>query len=204
MKLNLNEQGLIPAIAQDEKTGEVLMLAYMNPESLKRTFESGQAWFYSRSRQELWHKGAISGNHIKVSKVIADCENNSLLLKSTPTGPACHTGKPNCYFQEVKKGDAEFEKKPGNMMEELYGVIESRKKEKPEGSYVAKLLSQGVDRIGKKVIEEAGEAVIAAKNGVREEIVHEVADLWFHSLVLLSSAGLTPNDIWQELEKRRK
>ena len=204
MKLNLNEQGLIPAIAQDEKTGDVLTLAYMNPESLKRTLESGEAWFYSRSRQELWHKGATSGNYIKVKKVLVDCENNSLLLKSAPTGPACHTGKPNCYFQELKKGEAEFESKPGNMMEELFGVIESRKREKPEGSYVAKLLKEGTDRIGKKVIEEAGEAVIAAKNGVRDEVVHEVADLWFHSLVLLSHAGLTPKDIWQELEKRRK
>ena len=204
MKLNLNERGLIPAIAQDEKTGQVLIVAYANPEAVLRTLESGEAWFYSRSRQELWHKGETSGNVIKVNEVQVDCEGNSLIYRGEPTGPACHTGKPTCFFQTVEAKGLEFVDADRDVVDELFAVIESRKRDAPEDSYVAKLLSEGVDRIGKKVIEEAGETVIAAKNGVREETIHEVADLWFHSLILLSHAGLTPDDIKEELRSRRK
>lgn len=216
MKLKLNDQGLIPAIAQDERSGEVLMLGYMSPGSLRRTLESGEAWFYSRSRQELWHKGEVSGNYIKVNSVQVDCDNDTLLLKSNPTGPVCHTGKPTCFFQgslDPVKDELEFETPSGSasvsdtsrgIVDELFEVIEGRKKAAPEGSYVGKLLQGGIDRIGKKVIEEAGETVIAAKNGVPAETIHEVADLWFHSLVLLSASGLTPADVWQELRSRRK
>lgn len=204
MKLKLNEQGLIPAIAQDEKTGKVLMVAYMSPESLRRTIETGEAWFYSRSRKELWRKGDTSGNVIKVSKIEVDCDHDTLILGSTPTGPVCHTGNPTCFFEDIGGAELEFAAPPAAVIDELFQVIEGRKSQAPEGSYVAKLLHGGVDRIGKKVIEEAGEAVIAAKNGVRDQTVYEIADLWFHSLVLLSSAGLTPNDIWEELRSRRK
>ena len=204
MKLKLNEQGLIPAIAQDEKTGQVLMMGYMSPGSLRRTLASGEAWFYSRSRQELWHKGQVSGNFIKVNSVHVDCDNDTLLLKSVPTGPVCHTEAPSCFFQEIGGPEPEFERTSPHIVDELFDVIEQRKQEAPEGSYVAKLLSEGIDRIAKKVIEEAGETVIAAKNGVAEETVHEVADLWFHSLVLLSAVGLKPEEIWTELRNRRK
>ena len=204
MKLNLNERGLIPAIAQDEKTGRVLIVAYATPEAVRRTLESGEAWFYSRSRRELWHKGETSGNVIKVSEVQVDCEGNSLIYRGEPTGPACHTGKPTCFFQTVEANGLDFVDSDRDVVDELFAVIESRKRDAPEGSYVAKLLGEGVDRIGKKVIEEAGETVIAAKNGVREQTVHEVADLWFHSLILLSHAGLTPEDIKEELRSRRK
>ncbi len=204
MKLKLNDQGLIPAIAQDEKTGEVLMLGYMSPGSLRRTLESGEAWFYSRSRQELWHKGEVSGNFIKVRRVEVDCDHDTLLLVSAPSGPVCHTGKPTCFFQEIDQGELDFEAPSQSVVDELFQVIESRKTAPPQGSYVAQLLNEGIDRIGKKVIEEAGETVIAAKNGDRAEIVHEVADLWFHSLVLLSSVGLAPQDVWEELRSRRK
>ena len=209
MKLKLNDQGLIPAIAQDERSGEVLMLGYMSPGSLRRTLESGEAWFYSRSRQELWHKGEVSGNYIKVNSVQVDGDNDTLLLKSAPTGPVCHTGKPTCFFQgslDPAKDELEFETPSGSssVLDELFEVIEGRKTSPPEGSYVGKLLQGGIDRIGKKVIEEAGETVIAAKNGVPAETIHEVADLWFHSLVLLSASGLTPADVWQELRSRRK
>ena len=204
MKLNLNERGLIPAIAQDEKTGQVLIVAYANPEAVLRTLESGEAWFYSRSRQELWHKGETSGNVIKVNEVQVDCEGNSLIYRGEPTGPACHTGKPTCFFQTVEAKGLEFVDSDRDVVDELFAVIESRKRDAPADSYVAKLLNEGVDRIGKKVIEEAGETVIAAKNGVREETIHEVADLWFHSLILLSHAGLTPDDIKEELRSRRK
>ena len=204
MKLRLTEQGLIPAIAQDERTGEVLMVAHMDREALRRTLDTGEAWFYSRSRAELWHKGETSGNVIKVSRIVVDCDGDVLLLKSTPTGPACHTGKPTCFFQTLESLPAETEEQGPHVVEELFGVIEGRKQESPEGSYVAKLLWEGVDRIGKKVIEEAGETVIAAKNNSPEELTHEVADLWFHSLILLSWAGLSPEDIWEELRSRRK
>lgn len=203
MKLKLNEQGLIPAVAQDEKTGEVLMVAWMSPGSLRRTLASGEAWFYSRSRQELWHKGEVSGNFIKVHGVQVDCDADTLLLKSAPTGPVCHTGKPTCFFQDLQ-GEPEFERPPAHIIDELFEVIEGRKTEAPEGSYVAKLLKQGVDRIGKKVLEEAGETVIAAKNNVPQETISELADLWFHSLVLLSHLGLKPQDVWDELRRRRK
>ena len=204
MKLKLNEQGLIPAIAQDEQSGEVLMLGYMSPGSLSRTLASGEAWFYSRSRQELWHKGEVSGNFIKVNRVQVDCDNDTLLLKSAPTGPVCHTGQPTCFFQDMEGGEPEFEAPAAHIVDELFQVIEQRKRESPEGSYVAKLLAEGVDRIAKKVIEEAGETAIAAKNEVAAETVHEVADLWFHSLILLSCVGLKPEDIWEELRGRRK
>ncbi len=204
MKLKLNEQGLIPAIVQHEATGEVLMFAHMTPGSLRRTIDSGEAWFYSRSREELWHKGETSGNLIQVKKVEVDCDQDVLLLKSQPTGPVCHTGKPTCFFQELDPNGLEYERPAQHIVDELYGVIESRKQNPPEGSYVGQLLREGIDRIGKKVIEEAAETVIAAKNGKTDELTHEVADLWFHSLVLMASAGLTPEDVWAELRRRRK
>ena len=137
---------------------------------MRRTLESGEAWFYSRSRQELWHKGETSGNVIKVNEVQVDCEGNSLIYRGEPTGPACHTGKPTCFFQTVEAKGLEFVDTDRDVVDELFAVIESRKRDAPEGSYVAKLLSEGVDRIGKKVIEEAGETVIAAKNGAADEI----------------------------------
>lgn len=205
MKLKLNEQGLIPAIAQDQDTGKVLMVAYMSPESLRMTLESGEATFYSRSRQSLWRKGETSGNVIKVHSIEVDCDFDTLILKSSPTGPACHTGAETCFFQGLTANEKlEFEAPAAQVLDELFQVIESRKSGGPQGSYVAKLLHEGMDRIGKKVIEEAGETVIAAKNGIKEETVHEVADLWFHSLVLLSASNLTPDDIWKELQSRRK
>ena len=203
MKLKLNQQGLIPAVAQDEKSGEVLMVAYMSPESLRRTVESGEAWFFSRSRMALWQKGETSGNVIKVSKIEVDCDADTLVLKCAPTGPVCHTGNPTCFFQELEPEDLEYDTPAVHVLEELFEVIESRKHSAPQGSYVAKLLHEGMDRIGKKVIEEAGETVIAGKNGIPAETIHEVADLWFHSLILLSASGLSPADIWKELESRR-
>ncbi len=127
-----------------------------------------------------------------------------LLLKGQPTGPVCHTGQPTCFFQDLEPAGLTYERPAPHIVDELYEVIESRKRNPPADSYVGKLLREGVDRIGKKVIEEAGESVIAAKNGKKDELVHEVADLWFHSLVLMASAGLAPADVWAELKKRRK
>jgi len=209
--LNFDEKGLIPTIMQDANTGEVLTLAYMNEESLRRTLASGQAWFYSRSRQELWHKGETSGNFLNVRSIFVDCEANALLLKVEPTGPACHTGNRTCFFQqlsdaEVREGESSPQQASAGpeILSELFEVIQERQRTKPEGSYVSSLLEEGLDRIAKKVVEEAGETVIAAKNQEPQQTVGEVADLWFHTLVLLAACGLPPQAVWEELRRRRR
>ncbi|MBI4300165.1 MAG: bifunctional phosphoribosyl-AMP cyclohydrolase/phosphoribosyl-ATP diphosphatase HisIE [Chloroflexi bacterium] len=216
--LDFVSQPLIPAIVQDARTGVVLMLAYMNAEALAQTLQTGDAWFYSRSRKELWHKGETSGNYLRVRGILADCDGDAILLQVEPAGPACHTGKQSCFFQRVEAAtgepgyalfelpDEQIAQLPSRaeVLAELFEVIEGRKRELPEGSYVASLFKNGIDRISKKVIEEAGEAVIAAKNNDRGETIYEVADLWFHSLVLLSACGLSPKEIWEELSKRRR
>lgn len=203
--LKLNEKGLIPAIVQDAASGRVLMLGYMDAEALRRTLEQGQVWFYSRSRGELWHKGATSGSYLNLRSIVADCDEDALLLRVEATGPACHTGAQSCFFNEVKSAETQKSESQGaSILDELYRIILERKALKPQGSYVAGLLEGGIDRISKKVIEEAGEAVIAAKNAEAQPLAAEVADLWFHSLVLLAASGLEPEDVWRELRARRK
>jgi phosphoribosyl-ATP pyrophosphohydrolase/phosphoribosyl-AMP cyclohydrolase len=212
--LNFDEKGLIPAIAQDANTGEVLMLAYMNEESLRRTLASGQAWFYSRSRQELWHKGETSGSFLNIRSIFIDCDADTLLLKAEPTGPVCHTGNRTCFFQELSELEVKEEAPPSTqtsagpeILGELFGVIQERQRNKPEGSYVSSLLEEGIDKVAKKIVEEAGETVIAAKNqsfSEGQQVVGEVADLWFHTLVLLAACGLSPQDVWEELRRRRR
>ena len=202
--IKLDDKGLVPAIVQDADTGRVLTLAYMNQESLERTRASGQVWFYSRSRQELWHKGETSGNYLNVRSISVDCDGDALLIAAEPTGPACHTGEMSCFFEELPDETPEFERPPGDMMAELFQLIEQRKRDKPKGSYVSKLLKKGPRKIGKKVVEEAGEAVIAALDEGRERTVSEVADLWFHTLVLLASVDATPEQVFEELRGRQK
>lgn len=203
--IKLDDKGLVPAIVQDDATGRVLTLAYMNEESIKRTIASGQVWFYSRSRKELWHKGATSGNYLNVKSLSIDCDGDAVLIRADPTGPACHTGEESCFFQTMPAdNELEFDKKALPVLEELFQVIQQRKVEKPKGSYVAELLSEGRGRVGQKVIEEAGESAIAAVEGDREQITREIADLWFHSLVLLAACDLTPEDVWEELRSRRR
>ena len=202
--IKLDDKGLVPAIVQDAGTGRILTLAYMNEESLERTRASGQVWFYSRSRQELWHKGETSGNYLNVRNISLDCDGDALLIEAEPTGPACHTGETSCFFGEMPPDKPEFERAFGNDFTELFEVIEQRKRDKPKGSYVAKLLKKGPKKIGKKVVEEAGEVVIAALNEGRERTVSEVADLWFHSLVILASVDATPEDVFEELRSRQK
>lgn len=205
MTIKLDASGLVPAIVQDADSGEILMMAWMNETSLRKTLETKQAWFYSRSRKELWHKGDTSGSFINVSSVAVDCDGDTILVKGKATGPVCHTGNKTCFFQgELTENNLSFESAEENELDHLFKTIEQRKRDKPEGSYVAALMKQGVDRISKKVIEEAGETVIAAKNHVHSEIAWEVADLWFHSLILLSYEGMTPEDIYEELRKRRR
>jgi phosphoribosyl-ATP pyrophosphohydrolase/phosphoribosyl-AMP cyclohydrolase len=202
-RIQLDEKGLVPAIAQNAATGEVLMLGYMNPGSVKRTLEGGDVWFYSRSRSELWHKGEVSGNYMRVKSVAVDCDGDTVLLKVDPEGPICHTGNPNCFFTPVEELP-EFDrvdKGPG-VLEELFAVIQDRKKEMPDGSYTAGLFREGIDRISQKVIEEAGEAAIAGVKGDSGQLSRELADLIYHALVLVSASGGRPEDIWRELRAR--
>ncbi len=204
--LKPDAKGLVPAIAQDAKTGQVLMLAYVNQDSLRRTLDSHEAWFYSRSRQELWHKGEVSGNFIKVQSVAVDCDGDTLLFRSEPTGPACHTGEKTCFFRDLTKDNYEFAPPSGAgaVLEELAQVIAERKASMPQGSYTASLFKEGIEKVAQKVIEEAGEAAIAGVKQTKERVVLEVADLWFHSLVLLASRDVSPEEVWEELRKRRK
>ncbi len=205
MKVKLNEQGLIPAIAQDINTGQVLMMGYMNPGSLKRTVEGVQVWFYSRSREDLWHKGEVSGNYLNLREAWLDCDGDTILLKVEPDGPACHTGDTSCFFTLMDGLPDEYEvteSGPG-ILDELFGVIRDRQRDQPEDSYTAKLLQEGTGRIAQKVIEEAGETAIAAVQGDNENLPKEVADLIYHSMVLLAAAGVPPKAVWEELRNRR-
>ena len=202
--IKLDTNGLFPAIVQDIKTNEVLMLGYMSPGSLKRTLDGGQVWFYSRSRQELWKKGEISGNFIDFKEAFLDCDGDTLLLKVEPTGPVCHTGQQTCFFEKL---DDNPEYQPYNtgsgILEELFSTIQDRKTEKPTNSYTVQLLEAGVPRIAQKVIEEAGETALSASIGDIASVPEELADLLYHTLVLLSATGVKPEDVWDVLRKRR-
>ena len=206
MKVKLNEQGLVPAIAQDINTNQVLMLGYMNPGSIKRTVEGVQVWFYSRSREDLWHKGEVSGNYLNLKEAWLDCDGDTLLLKVEPDGPACHTGETSCFFNPLEglpEGYEDTDTGPG-ILAELFALVQDRQREMPEGSYTAKLLEEGVPRIAQKVIEEAGETAIAAVHGDMEQIPSEIADLLYHTLVLMAASGVKPEEVWAELRERRK
>jgi phosphoribosyl-ATP pyrophosphohydrolase/phosphoribosyl-AMP cyclohydrolase len=201
-QVKFDQAGLVPAVIQHAESGQVLMLGYMNAESLKRTMESGLVWFYSRSRQRLWQKGETSNNVLRVRSVTVDCDGDTVLVQADPAGPTCHTGEPSCFFTPLTSSESSppsFE-----VADELFQTILQRIRENPEGSYVSKLVASGVDRVSKKVGEEATEVVIAAKNHDKDEIAREMADLWFHSMVLLASEGMTPADVWAELHRRRK
>ncbi len=206
MEIKLDDKGLIPTIIQDAKTGQVLTHAYMSPESLRRTLESDQVWFYSRSRQELWHKGATSGNYLNVKEVRTDCDADAILVKVEPTGPACHTGETSCFFTPVEEEPSGYKRTEGGVgiLEELFAVIQARKETMPEDSYTARLLKEGTPKVAQKVVEEAGETAIAATQGDKEQLIREVADLLYHSLVLLAASGVRPKAVWQELASRRR
>jgi len=196
--IKFDELGLAPAIVQDAHTREVLMLAYMNEESLARTLETGQTWFWSRSRNELWHKGATSGNTQQVVTVSTDCDHDTILVLVEPAGPACHTGTRSCFDLQLA------EQHPGGLLHELYELIKSRKAERPEGSYTAYLFDKGLDKILKKFGEEAAETIIAAKNEDKQQLVAETADLLYHLLVLLVEREVNLDDVRNELAQRRK
>lgn len=200
--VKFDRAGLVPAVIQHAESGQVLMLGYMNAESLQRTLDSKLVWFYSRSRQQLWQKGETSDNVLRVRSVALDCDGDTILVQADPAGPTCHTGQRSCFFTPLSSGAAtppSFE-----VAQDLFETILQRIREQPDGSYVSKLVASGVDRVSKKVGEEATEVVIAAKNHDKDEIAREMADLWFHSMVLLASEGMSPADVWAELHRRRK
>ena len=204
MVLNLDAKGLIPAIVQDASTGQVLTMAYMSPDSLKLTLEEGQVWFYSRSRENLWHKGETSGNFLELKQALVDCDGDTLLIKAKPSGPTCHTGNESCFFQQLEPDPSyQTEAKGPNILDELYAVIQDRKRQSPETSYTAKLVDSGISRIAQKVIEEAGEVSLAAATQDKDSIPSEIADLLYHVLVLLSASDTRPEQVWEELRRRR-
>ena len=187
--------GLIPAIVQDARTREVLTVAYMNKEALQLTIERRQTYFWSRSRQQLWHKGETSGNYQNVKKVSLDCDSDAVLVEVEPLGPACHTGSYSCFGTE-----------PGldSILQELYAIVEGRKEKRPDGSYTTYLFNSGLDKILKKVGEEATETIVAAKNADPHRLASETSDLLYHLLVMLVERGVTLDEILTELRARRK
>lgn len=197
-EVNFDEKGLVPAIIQDITTNEVLMLGYMNEEALRKTIETGKTWFWSRSRQKLWNKGETSGNYHEVISIVLDCDNDTILVKVRPYGPTCHTGNYTCFYKEENKIPS------SSVITEVYNVIMERKKTMPENSYVAKKMKEGIDRILKKVAEEAGEFIIASKNKDEKEIIYELGDLIFHSLLVLGYLDIPVEKLYEELKSRRK
>jgi phosphoribosyl-ATP pyrophosphohydrolase/phosphoribosyl-AMP cyclohydrolase len=194
--------GLIPAIVQHARSGEVLMLGYMNEEALRLTQESGMVTFWSRSRGELWRKGETSGNVLRLVEIRQDCDGDTLLVLAEPAGPTCHTGRPSCFHRTLDGQIIDKRVPHGIILAHLADVIHERRNASTSQSYTQKLLQGGVDRIGKKIGEEAAEVIIAAKNNVADELVYELADLFYHSLVLLENQHVSLEAVWQELQRR--
>ncbi|MDR1698983.1 MAG: bifunctional phosphoribosyl-AMP cyclohydrolase/phosphoribosyl-ATP diphosphatase HisIE [Prevotellaceae bacterium] len=197
--MNINFEklgGLVPAIIQDNLTGKVLMLGFMNAEALAKTQESGQVTFFSRTKNRLWTKGEESGNFLHVVSIAADCDNDTLLIKANPVGPVCHTGADTCWG-EKNESDLFF-------LKHLQDFIEQRYREMPEKSYTTSLFKEGVNRMAQKVGEEAVETVIEAVNGTDEGFLYEASDLIYHLVVLLTSKGYRIDDLAKELKKRHK
>ncbi len=212
--LRFDASGLIPAIAQDAEDGQVLMHAYMDREALSRTLETGLAHYYSRSRRRLWQKGEESGHVQRVRAILYDCDADTLLLKVEQVVAACHTGHRSCFYRQLSAPGGTPAEAPERrfdpaavyaglgILAEVFGVIQDRKRRRPEGSYVASLFAKGPDQVLKKVGEEAAEVLLASKSEDRGQIIYEMADLWFHSLVLLAQYGIRPEEIAQELGRR--
>ncbi len=194
-KLKFDEKGLIPAIVQDANTGVVLMQAYMNRESLEETLKSGKVCFFSRSRQKLWTKGEESGNFLYLKTILADCDNDSLLVKAVPAGPTCHTGTDTCWGEVNREADFLFF---------LQRYLQKRKDDSPEISYTARLIQKGINKVAQKVGEEAVELVIEAKDDNEDLFLNEAADLMYHYIVLLIAKGYGLEDVIKVLEGRHK
>lgn len=190
--------GMIPAVVQDVKTKQVLMLAYVNEEAYDRMLETHETCFYSRSRQELWHKGETSGHYQYIKGMQLDCDLDTLLIEVEQVGAACHTGSYSCFFNDIMPYDMT------DVATSLYDTIEDRKAHSVEKSYTNYLLDQGIDKICKKVGEEATETVIAAKNDDQDDLIGEIGDLYYHVMVLMAARGITPTDVETLLKKRHQ
>lgn len=207
--IKFDAQGLVPAIIQDANTLQVLMLAYVNAESLQRTIATNETWFWSRSRLSFWHKGETSGNKQRVVDVSMDCDHDAIRILVVPEGPACHTGAQSCFHNELQDAPVSDNQKSqrqtdlGAILNNLYALVESRKRERPDGSYTTYLFDQGLDKILKKVGEESAETIIAAKSEDSGALVREASDLLYHLIVLLVERGLTLEQISGELSVRR-
>ena len=200
--LKWGSSGLIPAVVQDAVTGEVLTVAYMSRESLEKSLAIGETVFFSRSRQELWHKGATSGNTQKVVSLMADCDKDALVVRVLPRGPACHTGARTCFFEAVEDFPADKGHSPGLVLGELERRIADRKLNRPESSYTAELFAGGIRHILQKVGEESVETILAGMSGDRRETVREVSDLIYHLLVMLKDMDISLEEIAAELHSR--
>ena len=220
--LRYDDRGLAPAVVQDARDGTVLMLGYMNAEALARTMESGDVHFWSRSRGALWLKGETSGNYLRLVEIRLDCDGDALLIRALPEGPTCHTGERSCFSRRLPATVVHpepiaavlAETEPGlsldvpagmamaTALDRLWATIEARRRAPEPGSYTNHLLDAGVDRIGRKIGEEAAETIIAAKNESRLELGREVADLFYHALVLLAARGVSLQDVYAELDAR--
>ena len=200
-KIRYNDQGLVPAIAQDYLDGTILMMAWMSRESLEKTLQMGETWYWSRSRQELWHKGATSGHIQRVKGIRYDCDSDALLVTVEQLGDiACHTGERSCFHQVDQQKIAP----PGDMLSEVFSVIRDRRDHPSESSYTSKLLAGGDNKILKKIGEEAAEVVMACKDDDSDAIAGEVADLFYHSLVALAYHGVELRDVYRKLAERRR
>ncbi len=197
-KLKFDKKGLIPAIVIDAQTNKVLTLAYMNEESLKISLEKKLTCFYSRSRQELWLKGETSGNYQHIVKIVADCDSDALCVYVKKDGPACHTGSDSCFNDVLFESEEEGVFSP----EALFEMIKGRKTEKKEGSYTTYLFEKGIDKILKKVGEECTEVIIASKDNDKKETIYEIADLYYHVMVMMVEMGIDVDDVLCELASR--
>lgn len=229
--LRFDADGLVTAVAQDARTGEVLMVAHMTRDALRRTLETGEAWYWSRSRGRLWRKGEQSGHTQRVAAVEADCDGDAVLLRVDAAGPACHTGHRSCFYRRIGQRDGEPVIEPergpapagseahparapgeftgargpgAGILDEIAAVLAERRANPREGSYTSRLFAEGLTRLNEKVMEEAAEVTRAARKETRERVVQETADLWFHSLALLAFLGVDPDAVLVELAARRR
>ena len=209
--IQFDAHGLVPVVVQEENN-QVLMLAYMNREALEKTIETGAAWYYSRSRKKLWKKGETSGNVQRVQELSYDCDGDTLLLRVKQSGVACHTGSYSCFSgrklyhaseNSIVPVDAKDDMPLAEILSDLYQVIQSRRLHPVEGSYTNYLFDKGQDKILKKLGEETAETIIASKNNIREDVLYEMGDLWYHCLVLLAYHNMTPEDLLEELKRRQ-
>lgn len=201
-ELTFDDKGLVTSVVQHAETGQVLMLAHMNLEAYLRTMRGPNVWFYSRSRDELWEKGATSGNYLRFVEAQIDCDGDAILVKALPAGPSCHTGSESCFHIPASADVNHASRFGPGILDELASVIKSRSQKMPEGSYTTELLRGDIARIAQKVIEEAGETALAASTG-SPNIVDEMADLLYHCLVLLRARDIELDEVWRALADRR-